>query len=58
MEMTMRPMTEMEQMYCYSQSQQIMATTGCIGHLRGDLDSTGEQFYSSWDDHQVQHKTQ
>ena len=58
MEMTMLPMTEMEQMYCYSQSQQIMATTGCIGHLRGDLDSTGEQFYSSWDDHQVQHKTQ
>ena len=58
MEKTMRPMTEMEQMYCYSQSQQIMATTGCIGHLRGDLDSTGEQFYSSWDDHQAQHKTQ
>ena len=58
MEMTMRPMTEMEQMYCYSQSQQLMATTGCIGHLRGDLDSTGEQFYSSWDDHQAQHKTQ
>ena len=54
MEMTMRPMTPMEQMYCYTQSQQIMATTGCIGHLRGDLDSTGEQFHSSWDDHQVQ----
>lgn len=58
MEMTMRPMTAMEQMYCYTQSQQIMATTGCIGHLRGDLDSTGEQFFSSWDDHQAQHKTQ
>ena len=58
MEMTMRPMTATEQMYCYSQSQQLMATTGCIGHLRGDLDSTGEQFYSSWDDHQAQHKTQ
>lgn len=42
MEMTMRPMTGMEQMYCYTQSQQIMAVTGCIGHLRGDLDSTGE----------------
>ena len=46
MEMTMRPMTEMEQMYCYTQSQQLMASTGCIGHLRGDLDSTGEQFHS------------
>ena len=58
MEMSIRPMTVPERMYCYSQSQQIMAQTGCIGHLRGDLDSTGEQFFSSWDDHQAQHKTQ
>ena len=58
MEMTIRPMTGMEQMYCYTQSQQIMAVTGCIGHLRGDLDSTGEQFFSSWDDHQAHLKTQ
>ena len=58
MEMTMRPMTAMEQMYCYTQSQQIMATTGCIGHLSGDVNSTGERFQSLWYDHQVQHKTQ
>lgn len=58
MEMTVRPMTGPESMYCYTQSQQIMAQTGCIGHLRGDLDSTGEQFFSSWDDHQAHLKTQ
>ena len=58
MEMTIRPMTAPERMYCYTQSQQIMAQTGCIGHLRGDMGSTGEQFYSSWDDHQGQLKTQ
>ena len=58
MEMTIRPMTATERMYCYSQSQQIMAQTGCIGHLRGDMGSSGEQFFSSWDDHQSQLKTQ
>ena len=58
MEMTIRPMTASERMYCYSQSQQIMAQTGCIGHLRGDMGSSGEQFFSSWDDHQGQLKTQ
>ena len=58
MEMTIRPMTVPERMYCYSQSQQIMAQTGCIGHLRGDMGSSGEQFFSSWDDHQGQLKTQ
>ena len=50
-EMTLRPMTAAEQMYSYSQSQQLMSQTGCIGHLRGDFGSSGEQFFSSWDDH-------
>ena len=58
MKMTIRPMTAPERMYCFTQSQQIMAQTGCIGHLRGDMGSSGEQFYSSWDDHQGQLKTQ
>ena len=43
-EMTLRPMAAAEQMYSYSQ-------TGCIGHLRADFGSGGEQFFSSWDDH-------
>ena len=51
-------MTSDERLYCYSQSQQLMAQTGCIGHLRGDMGSTGEQFFSTWEDHQGQLKTQ
>src|SRR5574344_1091132 len=50
-EMTLRPMTAAEQMYSYSQSQQLMSQTGCIGHLRADFGSGGEQFFSSWDGH-------
>ena len=50
-EMTLRPMTAAEQMYSYSQSQQLMSQTGCIGHLRADFGSSGNQFFSSWDDH-------
>ena len=50
-EMILRPMTETERMYSYTQSQQIMGQTGCIGHLRGDFGSSGKQFFSSWDDH-------
>lgn len=42
MEFTIRPMTMPERMYCYTQSQQIMAQTGCIGHLRGDMGSSGK----------------
>ena len=57
MEFTIRPMTMPERMYCYTQSQQIMAQTGCIGHLRGDMGSSGEQFFSSWDDHMRNLKT-
>ena len=30
-------MTPQERMYSYSQSSQIEAQTGCIGHLRGDF---------------------
>lgn len=41
MEMTFRTATKAEQMYCYTQSMQIMAQTGCIGHLRADMGSDG-----------------
>ena len=57
MEMTIRPMTPQEHMYSYSQSQQIMGQTGCIGHLRADFGSSGQQFYSTWNDHWVDLKT-
>lgn len=44
MELNLRPMTEAERLYCYGQSQQIMAQTGCVGHLRADMDTDGRGF--------------
>ena len=57
MEMDMRAMTPEERKYAYSQSTQINAMTGCIGHLRADMGSTGDEFYSSWEDHRSDLKT-
>ena len=34
MNVEVRPATKAEQMYCYTQSDQIMGQTGCVGHLR------------------------
>ena len=51
MEMTFRTATRAEQMYCYTQSTQIMGQTGCIGHLRADMGSSGREFYPAWEDH-------
>ena len=48
MEMTIRPMTKPERMYCYTQSPQIRSQTGNIGYLRADMDTDGKGFYSSW----------
>ena len=47
-----------ERNYTYSQSQQISMQTGCIGHLRADMDTSGEGFFSSWDDFRKDLKTQ
>lgn len=47
-----------EQLYTYSQSSQIVAQTGCIGHLRGDMDTNGDGFFTTWDDHYRSLKTQ
>lgn len=58
MEMTFRTATKAEQMYCYTQSMQIMAQTGCIGHLRADMGSDGLEFYPTWEDHYVRLKDQ
>ena len=56
-EMTIRPTTRTEDMYTYTQSSQIQGQTGCIGHLRADMDSNGEGFFSTWDDHRGYLKT-
>lgn len=58
MDLTLRPMTETERMYSYTQSHQLMMQTGCIGHLRGDFGSTGEQFFTTWDDHRADIKSE
>ena len=57
MDMSIRSMLPEEQKYTYTQSTQIAAQTGCIGHLRADLGS-GEAFFSSWEDHGGDEKTQ
>ena len=50
MELTVRPMTQAEQAYCYSQSQQISGQAGLIGQLRADFGSNGTGFFSNFFD--------
>ena len=57
MDMILRAATPAERLYTYTQSQQIMGQTGCIGHLRADMDTNGNAFYSTWDDHCKELKT-
>lgn len=45
-----RPMWPTEQRYAFSQSTQIAGQCGNIGHLRGDFDSTGTAFCTTWTD--------
>ena len=54
---SLRPMTETERMYSYSQSSQIEGQSGLIGHLRGDMDHDGTGFFTSWTDHRPDLKT-
>lgn len=56
--MESRPMTKDEQKYTFQQSQQISMQTGFIGYLRGDMGSTGDSFYSTWNDFRKDLKTQ
>ena len=57
MSLTIRPLTPAERKYTYAQSRQLIGQTGSIGHLRADF-GDGEQFYSTWFDHQEDRKTQ
>ena len=57
MEFTLRPMLPAERNYSYTQHQQLLMQTGCIGHLRADMDTDGTGFFSSWDDHYSTLKT-
>ena len=43
-----RAMIEAEDKYTFRQSTQISMQTGLIGHLRADMDTDGNGFFSSW----------
>lgn len=58
MNITIRPMTRAEHNYSYSWGSHLMAASGCIGHLRGDMGSEGNGFYTTWFDHKDDLKTQ
>ena len=58
MDISIRPFTEEERKYSYTQAQEVMHKAGCIGHLRVDMDTNGTGFFSSWDDHNRNLKTQ
>ena len=47
-----------EQLYTYSQSTSIASRCGLIGHLRADMDTDGNGFFTTWDDHNTELKTQ
>ena len=51
MDYTIRLMKPEEYNFAYTQKQEIMDDSACIGHLRVDLDSNGKGFYTTWDDH-------
>lgn len=43
-----RPTTEAEDKYTFTNSRQISSQCGLIGHLRADMDTDGNGFFSSW----------
>ena len=57
MDITIRPLTPEERVYTYTQEPEIMQKSGCIGHLRGDMDTNGKGFFTRWDDHTPELKT-
>ena len=58
MNYTLRSMTDQERLYAYTQSSQIGSMTGNIGHLRANMDSGGESFFSAWFDFRGDLKTE
>ena len=57
MELEKRAMTEAEDKYTFRQSSQISGQCGLIGHLRADMDTGGNGFFSSWFDYRPDLKT-
>ncbi len=57
MDLDMRALTEKEDKYTFSNSMQISMQCGLIGHLRADMDTDGNGFFSSWEDYRKELKT-
>lgn len=57
MELNLKPMSKLEQQYSYSHGEAVDEATRCLGHLRGDMGSTGKAFYFTWFDHYGELKT-
>ncbi len=57
MDITIRPLMPEERAYAYTQEPETMQKSGCIGHLRGDMDTNGKGFFTRWDDHTPELKT-
>lgn len=57
MDLDMRALTEKEDKYTFSNSMQISMQCGLIGHLRADMDSDVNGFFSSWEDYRKELKT-
>ena len=57
MELQIRPMTFEERKYSYEQSSQLRGQTGSIGRLRGDFGRNGTEFWTTWEDHRQDLKT-
>lgn len=58
MELVLRPLTEAEEKYTYSQSMQISTQTGLLGYLRADMGRNGTDFFSDWFDFRKELKTE
>ena len=50
------PMQPYRKDWMYSASQDSMQEKACVGHLRGDFGRSGQEFWTSWFDHQPQLK--
>lgn len=57
MEFEIRPMSFEERKYTYAQSSQLMSQTESIGRLRGDFGRSGTEFWTTWEDHRQDLKT-
>ena len=50
MDLSIRPIKPEERPFSYKQSQNDYVESGCIGFLRGDFDTSGKGFYTTWED--------